>query len=99
MVTPAGGRWWRFKYRFDGKEKLLSLGTYPDVSLKLARDRRDDARTLVAKGIDPAQARRAAKEAGQAGDTFEFVAQEWFAKFSPQWVYAVSAYGTDLILV
>jgi len=91
MVTPAGGRWWRFKYRFDGKEKLLSLGTYPDVSLKLARDRRDDARTLVAKGIDPAQARRASKEAGQAEDTFEFVAQEWFAKFSPQWAYSHSS--------
>jgi integrase len=91
MVTPAGGRWWRFKYRFDGKEKLLSLGTYPDVSLKLARDRRDDARTLVAKGIDPAQARRASKEDGQAEDTFEFVAQEWFAKFSPQWAYSHSS--------
>jgi hypothetical protein len=48
LVTPGGGKWWRFKYRFDGKEKLLSLGVYPDVGLKDARDRRDEARKQVA---------------------------------------------------
>ncbi|MCX7153059.1 MAG: Arm DNA-binding domain-containing protein, partial [Proteobacteria bacterium] len=47
IVTPAGGKWWRFRYSFDGKEKLLSLGTYPDVSLASARQRRDQARTLI----------------------------------------------------
>ena len=48
-VSPAGGKWWRWKYRFDGKEKRLSFGVYPDVSLKAARDRRDDARGRLAR--------------------------------------------------
>ena len=49
IVTPAGGRWWRFKYRMDGKEKLLSFGTYPDVGLKEARARREETRKLLAE--------------------------------------------------
>jgi hypothetical protein len=49
-VSPAGGKWWRLKYRFGGKEKRLSLGVYPDVSLKDARNRRDDSRRLLADG-------------------------------------------------
>ena len=53
LVSPAGGKWWRFKYRFGGKEKLLSLGTYPEVSLSQARERRDAARKQVADDIDP----------------------------------------------
>jgi len=53
-VSPAGGKWWRLKYRHGGKEKRLSLGVYPDVSLKAARDRRDAARKLLGEGIDPA---------------------------------------------
>lgn len=53
LVTPAGGKWWRFKYRFDNKEKLLSFGVYPDVGLKKARERRDEARKQVAAEIDP----------------------------------------------
>lgn len=57
-VAPSGGKWWRFKYRFGGKEKRLSLGVYPDVSLKDARDRRDEARKLLAKGIDPRKTER-----------------------------------------
>ena len=48
LINPKGGKWWRFKYKFDGKEKLLSLGTYPDVGLKEAREKRDEARKLVA---------------------------------------------------
>ena len=58
-ISPAGGKWWRLKYRFDGKEKRLSLGVYPDVSLKDARDRRDQARKLVADGVDPSEHRKA----------------------------------------
>jgi Arm DNA-binding domain len=54
LVTPAGGKWWRFKYRFNNKEKLLSLGTYPDISLKAARDRRDQERRKLVDRIDPA---------------------------------------------
>lgn len=52
-VAPAGGKWWRFKYHYEGKEKRISLGTYSDVSLKDARAKRDEARKLLADGIDP----------------------------------------------
>jgi hypothetical protein len=52
-IAPTGSRWWRFKYRFAGKEKRISLGVYPDVGLKKARDRRDERAKLVADGIDP----------------------------------------------
>ena len=87
LISPKGGKWWRFKYLFDGKEKLLSLGTYPDVSLKDARDRRDEARKQVAAGIDPGEhrkAKKAAKAAKQA-NSFEVIAREWYAKHSPNW--------------
>src|SRR5277367_6076677 len=60
-VSPAGGKWWRLKYRFAGKEKRLSLGVYPDVSLKEARDRRDECRKLLASGVDPSENRKAVK--------------------------------------
>ncbi len=53
LATPTGGKWWRFRFMFDGKEKLLSLGVYPDVSLKDARERRDEARKLVANDVNP----------------------------------------------
>ena len=86
LVSPAGGKWWRFKYRFGGKEKLLSLGTYPEVSLAQARGRRDEARKQVADGIDPSQARQAMKAAKiQNESTFEVVAREWHTKFTPTW--------------
>jgi integrase len=93
LLTPGGGKWWRFKYRFGGKEKLLSLGVYPDVGLKQARERRDEARKLVANGVDPSAERQAAKVALIAAeqrerDSFEAVAREWFQKFSPNWVPA-----------
>jgi hypothetical protein len=52
LVNPKGAKWWRIKYRFDGREKLLSFGTYPDVTLKVARERREEARKLLAAGID-----------------------------------------------
>jgi integrase len=83
LVTPKGGRWWRLKFRVDGKEKLLSLGVYPDVSLKDARQRRDNLRQQLASGVDPGAQRKAQKVAG--ADTFEAVAREWFAKFSTNW--------------
>jgi integrase len=86
-VSPGGGKWWRLKYRFDGKEKRLSLGTYPDVSLKSARARRDDARTLLADGVDPGEQRKAMKAArgDRAANSFEVVGREWFGKYSPNW--------------
>jgi len=85
LVKPNGSRWWRFDYRRPGtaKRNTLSLGTYPDVSLKKARERRDDARKLLADGIDPGGKRKAERIAG--GETFEAVAREWFAKHSPNW--------------
>lgn len=78
-VSPKGGKWWRLKYRIAGKEKRVSLGTYPDVSLKEARSRRDDARKLVADGIDPSAHRQATKaaQAVLAENTFEAVSREW----------------------
>ena len=93
MVTPAGGKWWRFRYTFDGKEKLLSLGVYPDVGLKDARERRDAARKLVADGINPSENRKAIKAAKieRAANSFEVVAREWFAKHKPNWVEAHSS--------
>jgi integrase len=84
IVTPRGGKWWRFKYRFGGKEKLLALGTYPEAALKDARERRDDARKQVAAGVDPSGERKTAKLIQE--DSFEQVAREWFGKFSAVWV-------------
>ena len=86
-VSPKGGKWWRLKYRFDGKEKRLSLGVYPDVSLKDARERRDEARKLLANEIDPSENRKAKKaaKAERASNSFEVVAREWFAKHEPNW--------------
>ncbi len=62
-VAPSGGKWWRLKYRFGGKEKRISLGVYLDVGLKLARERRDEARRLLADGIDPGEHRKTHKSA------------------------------------
>lgn len=83
-VNPTGGKWWRLKFRVDGKEKRLSLGTYPEVGLKDARDKRDKMREQLRDGIDPGQSRKASKVA-EVEDGFEAVAREWWAKFSPSW--------------
>lgn len=86
LVNPTGSKWWRLKYRFADREKLLSLGTYPDVSLKDARDRRDEARQLLAAGSDPGEARKAAKVVAQADlETFKIIACEWLENRSPLW--------------
>ncbi|MDX8410866.1 MAG: integrase arm-type DNA-binding domain-containing protein [Mariprofundaceae bacterium] len=86
-VVPSGGKRWRLKYRFNGKEKRISLGVYPDVSLKDARDRRDEARKLLANDIDPSENRKAKKASREerAANSFEVLAREWFAKFSTDW--------------
>ena len=78
LLKPTGARWWRLKYRFGGKEKLLSLGGYPTITLKEARERRDEAKRLTAHGVDPNAQRQAAK--AELADNFEAVAREWFAK-------------------
>lgn len=79
LVQPSGAKWWRFDYRFAGKRKTLSMGVYPEVSLKQARERRDEARKLVAAGVDPSAHRKATKDA-TVGNTFEAVAREWYGK-------------------
>lgn len=81
LINPNGSRWWRFRYRFRGKENLLSMGTYPATSLASARERCEAARQLLRAGIDPSQARQAAKRPTPTvvADTFETVAREWMA--------------------
>lgn len=86
LVTPKGGKLWRFKYRYDKHEKKLTLGTYPEISLAEARERRDKARKQLAQGIDPGAHRKAQKQAETAEtETFEVIAREWFDKFKPSW--------------
>jgi hypothetical protein len=87
LVTPAEQRWWRFKYRFLDKEKLLSLGVYPEVSLKAARSKAEAARTLVAAGTDPSAARQAAQreEREAASNDFESVARAWLENIRAEW--------------
>lgn len=87
LIQPNGGKWWRLDYRMAGKRKTLSMGTYPDVGLALARERRDEARKLLAQDIDPGENRKAQKAAQQsrAANSFEVIAREWFAKISPHW--------------
>ena len=86
IVNPSGRHWWRFKYRFDGGEKSLALGVYPDVHLIAARKKRDKARRLIAEeGIDPSAQRRAEKTARivSQAETFKAVAEEWLESGCP----------------
>jgi integrase len=78
LVQPNGSRLWRLKYRIDGREKLLALGAYPEVGLKDARIRREQARSQLADGVDPGAARKAQKVA--QANTFEAIAREWLEK-------------------
>lgn len=87
LLNPNGSRWWRFDYRFEGRRKTLSMGTYPDTGLKAAREKREEARTLLAAGVDPGAQRKAAKAAGleRGANSFEVVAREWLAIKKPEW--------------
>lgn len=78
-IAPSGGKWWRLKYRFGGKEKRYSLGVYPEVTLATARKKRDEAREKLAAGIDPGEAKKAEKRASllAAAHSFEVVARGW----------------------
>ncbi|MHB8744615.1 MAG: tyrosine-type recombinase/integrase [Sulfuricaulis sp.] len=84
LLITTTGKYWRFDYRHAGKRRTLAIGVYPDVSLARARERRDEARTLLANGIDPGVMKQVGKAAIE--NSFEAVAREWFAKFSPAWV-------------
>jgi len=83
LVTKAG-KYWRFDYRHDGRRRTLAVGVYPDVTLAQARERRDQARALLANGADPSAVKQTRKAATE--NSFEAVAREWHAKFSPGWV-------------
>jgi integrase len=86
LVTPSGGKLWRFKYRFNNKEKKLAFGSYPEISLQDARQKREDARRLLANNIDPDAVRKAQKIAKtEETETFEVIAREWHTKFTPTW--------------
>jgi integrase len=88
LVAPTGGKYWRMKYRFDGKEMApLAFGVYPEVSLVEARERREAARRKLRGGIDPREQRKALKAAKveEAENGFEVVAREWYARWSPGW--------------
>jgi integrase len=86
MVTPTGGKLWHFKYRYNQKEKKLAFGSYPEISLAEARQRRDEARRQLAHGIDPGAVRKAQKQAEtRETETFEVIAREWHTKFMTTW--------------
>ncbi len=100
QLNSNGSKWWRFKYRFEGKSKLLSLGVYPDVGLKFAREKHSEARRLLAGGVDPGEKRKqdsaAVKQKHETArriaagipleNSFQEVALEWFNKRSRTWV-------------
>lgn len=87
LVMPNGSKYWRLKYFFAGKEKLLALGVYPDVSLSEARDRRAQARKVLAAGNDPGETKKQAKKTAilKAGNTFEAIAREWYEHRKHEW--------------
>lgn len=87
LIVNQVGRYWRMDYRFDGKRKTLALGVYPDTNLKLARSQRDDARRLLAEGIDPGAQRKQAKQERKlaATNSFEAVAREWMRVKGAKW--------------
>lgn len=89
-LSASGGKWWRWKYRFGGKEKRLSFGTYPDVGLKAAREKRDAAKQLLANAVDPSVQRKEQKRQVmvEAINTFEAIAREWLKHKSEEWTPA-----------
>ncbi len=101
-VATSGGKHWRMKYRYNGKEKLLTIGNYPAVSLKLARDARDQAKEKLAQGIDPSAAKQQAKAERQAQTveaellayTFEQAFNDWHTFKQPSWT---EGYSDDVL--
>jgi hypothetical protein len=93
QVEPNGSKLWRLKYRFNGKEKRLSFGAYPAVTLAQARERQLDARRLLGNDVDPGEIKKHAKRAAVVAgcNTFEAVARKWFVKFSSGWAASHSS--------
>lgn len=83
-ISPAGGKWWRLKYHFAGKEKRISLGVHPEVDLKKARQRTLEARQLIAERVDPSEHKKAAQRAAKQQDAYRFeaVAREWITRMA-----------------
>ncbi|WPN49845.1 tyrosine-type recombinase/integrase [Pseudomonas sp. P8_241] len=97
-IMPNGSKLWRLKYRHSEKEKRLALGAYPTIPLQKARQRREEARQLLADGIDPSSERQAAKQAQKADKlTFEVLAREWYSYNAPRWAES-TAYKAKLYL-
>ncbi len=96
LVQPNGGKWWRYRYRFAGKEKMLALGLYPDISLADARERHAQARKMLAAGNDPGELRKEAKRtvAIKAENTVEAIAREWHGQHIHEWA---AHYARDVI--
>jgi len=96
LVNPNGSRYWRMKYRYAGKEKLLSIGVFPDVTLAEAREKRVEAKRMLAAGNDPSVAKQAAKEerAREVNNSFELLALEWHEHKKPNWS---SGYADDIL--
>ncbi len=87
IIQPNGSRYWRFRYWFGDKEKSLSLGVYPEMTLARAREKRDEARQMLADDVDPGMAKQLKKRAKKLGpeNSFETIAREWHIKFSSKW--------------
>ena len=85
LVNPAGSKLWRWKYRVDGKEKLMALGNYPDVLLAQAREKREQARNLLATGVDPMAQKKAGNIAHKLSHehSFSTVARAWWLHWMP----------------
>ncbi|EGF6029277.1 tyrosine-type recombinase/integrase [Salmonella enterica] len=96
LVNPNGSRYWRMKYRYAGKEKLLSIGVYPDVTLAEARDKRTKAKRILAAGDDPSEVKQAEREAKNlaVNNSFELLALEWHEHKKPNWS---SGYADDIM--
>lgn len=96
LIEPNGSKGWRFRYRFAGKPKMLSLGTYPSVALADARAKRDEAKKLVAGGINPSDVRKAQKQelANRYENTFEGITREWYTKRFDRWS---ASYAEEMI--
>lgn len=90
LVKTNGSKWWRFSYSFDGKRNTLSMGTYPQTTLKEAREKRDEARRMIASGIDISANRKAVKiaQTGEVIDSFKVIALEWLALMKHAWVHS-----------
>jgi integrase len=85
IVTPKGQKWWRLRYRFEGKSKTIGLGVYPEVSLREARLRRDEARTMIARGIDPARKKKKGERPEKKSILLSELADEWFENMKRSW--------------